>query len=97
MRVYNCLRASNIESVGELIEWSRADLRKIRGYGSKCVTELEVELTLHGLKLREGQQASKQAKQPQIPLFGLYFSATLVLHSTDVIGNVLFAYAGEYV
>ena len=57
VRALNCLKAANVESLGELVEHNRNDLLKFRNFGKKSLAELE-EL-LEGLNLTFGMDISK--------------------------------------
>lgn len=41
VRAYNCLRAANITTLGELVSYDIADLLKFRNFGKKSLSELE--------------------------------------------------------
>lgn len=41
VRALNCLKAANVETLGELVKYSRAELLKFRNFGKKSLTELE--------------------------------------------------------
>jgi DNA-directed RNA polymerase subunit alpha len=41
VRAYNCLKAADIESLGDLVSYNIADLLKFRNFGKKSLTELE--------------------------------------------------------
>ena len=57
VRALNCLKAANVESLGQLVEYNSNDLLKIRNFGKKSLAELE-EL-LEGLNLSFGMDTSK--------------------------------------
>ena len=57
VRALNCLKAANVESLGQLVEYNRNDLLKFRNFGKKSLAELE-EL-LEGLNLTFGMDTSK--------------------------------------
>jgi predicted transcriptional regulator len=53
VRANSCLRNANIETVGELIGRSEADLMKAKHFGKKALAEIIDELNRLGLRLRE--------------------------------------------
>ena len=57
VRALNCLKAANVETLGELVEHNKNDLLKFRNFGKKSLAELE-EL-LEGLDLTFAMDISK--------------------------------------
>lgn len=57
VRALNCLKSAEVESLGELVVFNRADLLKFRNFGKKSLTELD-EL-LANLNLSFGMDISK--------------------------------------
>jgi DNA-directed RNA polymerase subunit alpha len=41
VRAYNCLKAADIKTLGELVAFDIADLLKFRNFGKKSLSELE--------------------------------------------------------
>jgi DNA-directed RNA polymerase subunit alpha len=41
VRALNCLKAADVETLGDLVSYSKADLLKFRNFGKKSLTELE--------------------------------------------------------
>lgn len=41
VRALNCLKAAEVETLGELVAYSKSDLMKFRNFGKKSLTELE--------------------------------------------------------
>ncbi len=41
VRALNCLKAAEVETLGELVSYSKGDLMKFRNFGKKSLTELE--------------------------------------------------------
>ena len=41
VRALNCLKAADIESLGDLVSFNKNDLLKFRNFGKKSLTELE--------------------------------------------------------
>lgn len=53
VRSYNCLKREGINTVGELVEKSEAELVDIRNFGQKSIEEVKAKLEELGLGLRE--------------------------------------------
>ena len=53
VRSYNCLKREGINTVGDLVEKSEADLMDIRNFGQKSIDEVKAKLEELGLSLRE--------------------------------------------
>jgi DNA-directed RNA polymerase subunit alpha len=53
VRSYNCLKREGINSVGDLIQKSEAELMDIRNFGQKSIDEVKAKLEELGLGLRE--------------------------------------------
>ena len=41
VRALNCLKAADVETLGELVSFKKNDLLKFRNFGKKSLTELE--------------------------------------------------------
>jgi DNA-directed RNA polymerase subunit alpha len=57
VRALNCLKAADVETLGELVVFNKNDLLKFRNFGKKSLTELD-EL-LERLSLNFGMDISK--------------------------------------
>jgi DNA-directed RNA polymerase subunit alpha len=57
VRALNCLKAADVETLGQLVVYNRNDLLKFRNFGKKSLAELE-EL-LGGLNLTFGMDITK--------------------------------------
>jgi len=57
VRALNCLKAADVETLGELVQFNKNDLLKFRNFGKKSLTELEELLTNHNLTF--GMDTSK--------------------------------------
>ena len=57
VRALNCLKAANVETVGDLVSFNKNDLLKFRNFGKKSLTELD-ELLLN-LNLSFGMEIAK--------------------------------------
>ncbi len=53
VRSYNCLKREGINTVGELVQKSEAELMDIRNFGQKSIDEVKAKLDELGLGLRE--------------------------------------------
>jgi DNA-directed RNA polymerase subunit alpha len=53
VRSYNCLKREGIDTVGELVQKSEAELMDIRNFGQKSIDEVKAKLEELGLSLRE--------------------------------------------
>lgn len=53
VRSYNCLKREAINTVGELVARSEADLMDIRNFGSKSIDEVKAKLVDLGLSLKD--------------------------------------------
>ena len=52
VRTLNCLRAENIQTIGELCNQHTHDLRKVPNLGKVCLNNIVTVLAAHGLKLK---------------------------------------------
>jgi len=57
VRALNCLKAADVNTLGELVTYNKNDLLKFRNFGKKSLTELEEFLTKHNLNF--GMDISK--------------------------------------
>ncbi len=57
VRALNCLKSADVETLGELVQYNKADLLKFRNFGKKSLTELD-EL-LENLNLSFGMDIAK--------------------------------------
>ncbi len=57
VRALNCLKAAEVETLGDLVKFNKNDLLKFRNFGKKSLTELD-EL-LEGMNLNFGMDISK--------------------------------------
>ena len=57
VRALNCLKAAEVETVADLVSYSKADLMKFRNFGKKSLTELEDVVVKLGLAF--GMDTSK--------------------------------------
>lgn len=49
VRALNCLKAAEVETLGQLVKYHRSDLLKFRNFGKKSLTELDELLERNGL------------------------------------------------
>ena len=45
VRALNCLKAAEVDTIGDLVRYNRNDLLKFRNFGKKSLTELDDLLT----------------------------------------------------
>ena len=57
VRALNCLKAADVETLGELVAFNKNDLLKFRNFGKKSLTELEDLFNTKGLQF--GMNVSK--------------------------------------
>lgn len=57
VRAINCLKAADVETLGDLVQFNKTDLLKFRNFGKKSLTELDD--LLEGLNLSFGTDISK--------------------------------------
>lgn len=57
VRALNCLKAADVETLGQLVSYHRNDLLKFRNFGKKSLTELDEKL--ESLNLSFGMDISK--------------------------------------
>lgn len=50
VRALNCLKAADVETLGELVSYNKSDLLKFRNFGKKSLTELEELVDAKGLQ-----------------------------------------------
>lgn len=50
VRALNCLKAADVETLGELVTYNRNDLLKFRNFGKKSLTELDQLVDVKGLE-----------------------------------------------
>lgn len=56
VRSYNCIKRAGINTVKDLTERTRTDMRSVRNLGTKCITEIENKLNELGLSYKsEGE------------------------------------------
>ena len=53
VRLYNCLRRANINTVGQLLDLSKESLLRIRNLGQHSLQELVIKMEKYNLVLRE--------------------------------------------
>jgi DNA-directed RNA polymerase subunit alpha len=57
VRSYNCLKRVGIETIGDLVTKSEAELAAIPNFGKKSIEEVKETLNAHGLNLRGGEES----------------------------------------
>lgn len=62
VRALNCLKAADVETLGELVAFNKNDLLKFRNFGKKSLTELEDLVSAKGLQFGMNVQKYKLDK-----------------------------------
>ena len=57
VRALNCLKAANVDTLGDLVQYNKNDLLKFRNFGKKSLSELDDLLA--GLNLSFGTDITK--------------------------------------
>ncbi|HAP68442.1 MAG TPA: DNA-directed RNA polymerase subunit alpha, partial [Flavobacteriales bacterium] len=57
VRALNCLKAADVETLGDLVSYNKNDLLKFRNFGKKSLTELDD--LVHAKNLTFGMNLSK--------------------------------------
>ena len=57
VRALNCLKAAEVDPLGDLVSFNKNDLMKFRNFGKKSLTELEELVNVKGLNF--GMDLSK--------------------------------------
>lgn len=65
VRALNCLKAADVETLGDLVQYSKADLLKFRNFGKKSLNELDD--LLESLNLSFGTNVEKYKLQNDSP------------------------------
>ena len=56
VRALNCLKAADVETLGDLVQFNKNDLLKFRNFGKKSLTELDDLLESLNLKMRHNKK-----------------------------------------
>ena len=56
VRSYNCLKRVGVETIGDLISKTEAELSAIPNFGKKSIEEVKENLAAHGLGLRSDDE-----------------------------------------
>ncbi len=56
VRSFNCLKSSNINTIGDLLNYDKNSLMKIKNFGKKSFTEISEKLQIYGLSLEENPE-----------------------------------------
>ena len=57
VRALNCLKAADVDTLGDLVQYNKTDLLKFRNFGKKSLSELDD--LLESLNLQFGTDISK--------------------------------------
>ena len=63
VRSFNCLKSSNINTIGELMNYDRDALMKIKNFGKKSLTEIAEKLQIYGLILPNQNEGSETIEE----------------------------------
>ena len=63
VRAYNCLKAADIDTVADLVSYSRAELMKFRNFGRKSLNEIDI--LVERMKLSFGMDVTKYNIEPK--------------------------------
>ena len=63
VRAYNCLKAADIDTFADLVNYSRAELMKFRNFGRKSLNE--IDLLVEKMKLSFGMDVTKYNIEPK--------------------------------
>ena len=66
VRALNCLKAAEVDTLGDLVSYNKNDLMKFRNFGKKSLTELEELVVLKGLSF--GMDLSKYKTRQRLIL-----------------------------
>src|SRR5262249_61309219 len=58
VRSYNCLKRVGVETIGDLISKTEAELSAIPNFGKKSIEEVKENLAAHGPGLREDERCA---------------------------------------
>ena len=65
VRSYNCLKRVGIETIGDLVAKTEAELAAIPNFGKKSIEEVKETLAAHGLTLRGAERNEAPPQRPQ--------------------------------
>ncbi len=85
VRSYNCLRAANIKTVGELVERTESEMLKYRNFGKKSLNEIKDVLTKYNLHLGMDLSQYKSGKASS----GEEIAPAMLEDDTDLIDVVV--------
>ena len=63
VRALNCLKAAEVDTLGDLVSYNKNDLMKFRNFGKKSLTELEELVVLKGISVGMDLAKCKLAKE----------------------------------
>ena len=61
VRSYNCLKRVGIETIGDLVTKTEAELAAIPNFGKKSIEEVKETLAQHGLGLAAARRAARRS------------------------------------
>ena len=67
VRSYNCLKNANIQTIGELVQKTEAEMLRTKNFGRKSLNEIKEILGNMGLSLRHADRPAWPAGSPSAP------------------------------
>ena len=92
VRALNCLKAADVETLGDLVQFNKTDLLKFRNFGKKSLTELDD--LLESLNLSFGTDISKYTTVAKAKALKKYVEPLLTKSKNDTTNSrrVVFSY-----
>jgi DNA-directed RNA polymerase subunit alpha len=66
VRSFNCLKSSNINTIGDLMNYDKNSLMKIKNFGKKSFTEISEKLQIYGLSLEENPENKRGEENKEV-------------------------------
>ena len=83
VRALNCLKAADVETLGELVSYNKNDLLKFRNFGKKSLTELEDLIESKGVKVYVDPKASMFLIGSEMDYTKDKFASRFVFHNPN--------------
>jgi DNA-directed RNA polymerase subunit alpha len=64
VRAFNCLKAANVKTIGDLVQRKESEMLKYRNFGKKSLTEIKAVLANMGLTLGMTLPEASLASRP---------------------------------
>ena len=92
VRSYNCLKNANIQTIGDLVQKTEAEMLRTKNFGRKSLNEIKEILSNLGLTLRHEVRCAGPlggARRPSLPHYGSAIeSTTKAWRSLDEVAGV---------